>query len=190
MTGFDFEWPQFLWMVFIFVGVPTIIAAAIIRAAYTFERPRALEAGVSTENTGLGLWATGLVAFPLGFLSCAGWLSWSAGSMGRVLSPNLPAPDKFPSWQIYACGATVVLACFAVAHFSRWVNAGGLAAAAGMTAGFTTAFGVQASTDSTGQSGVGMILSEIGWGVGLGALMLIRGALVTKYRRGRAVESM
>lgn len=189
MTGFEFSWPQFLWVVFMFVGIPTMIAVGVIRAAYTFERPRALEAGVSIEHTGLGLWATGLVAFPLGFVSCAGWLSWSADSMGRFVSPGLPAPTKFPSWQIYACGATVVLACFAVAHFSRWVNAGGLAAAAGTTAGFTTAFGVVASTDSTGQSGVGMILSEIGWGLGLGALMLVRGAVVTGHRRRRAIGS-
>lgn len=190
MTGYDFEWPQFLWVVFIFVGVPTMIAAAIIWFAYRFERPRALEAGVSTEDTGLGLWATGLIAFPLGFVSCAGWLSWSADSMGTVLSPNLPAPTKFPSWQIYACGATVILACFAVAHFTRWMNAGGLAAATGIAAGFTTAFGVQASTDPTGQSGIGMGLSEMGWGFGLGALMLIRGAFVTRHRRGRAAESV
>jgi hypothetical protein len=58
---------------------------------------------------------------------------------------------------------------------SRWAKTGGYAAALGTTAGFSTAFCVEASTDVTGQSGVGVLLCVIGWGFSLSVLMLIRG---------------
>jgi hypothetical protein len=109
-----------------------------------------------------------------------GWLSWSADYHGEFRGPGLPAPTQFPTWQVIACGATVVLVCLASAHLSRWATAGGLAAAAGTAAGFTTAFSVNASTDVTGQAGVGVVLSEIGWSVSLGLLMLVRGAWLTR----------
>ncbi len=54
-------------------------------------------------------------------------------------------------------------------------EAGDLTAAAGTAAGFTTAFSIDASTDVTGQAGVGVALSTIGWGLTLTALMLLRG---------------
>ncbi|WP_413768044.1 hypothetical protein [Rhodococcus pyridinivorans] len=81
---------------------------------------------------------------------------------------------------------TVVLACLLSARRSRWVVSGGLAAAIGTAAGFTTAFSVVASTDDTGQAGVGVMLSEIGWGIGLCLLMLVRAAWIRGVRR-RAV---
>ncbi|MBV6762611.1 hypothetical protein [Rhodococcus opacus] len=192
-VDFDFSWSQFLWMVFIFVGVPTMIGAGIIWSVARSERDGLQRspdrAGVGRTQTGvgrLGLWATGLVAFPLGFLSCAGWLSWSADYQGEFRGPGLPAPTQFPTWQVIACGVTVVLACLAAAHLSRWAAAGGLAAAAGTAAGFTTAFSVNASTDVTGQAGVGVVLAEVGWGVGLGLLMLVRGAWLTRRSSTRA----
>lgn len=175
-VGSTFSWSQFLWLVFIFVGVPTLIGVVVIRLVLQSER----SARTGTGN--FGLWATGGVALLLGFLACAGWLSWSADQRGEVRGPGLPAPNAFPTWQVFACGATVVLVCFAAAHLSRWAMAGGLAAAAGTTAGFTTAFTVSASTDITGQSGVGIILSEIGWGVSLGVLMLVRGVWLNGRR--------
>ncbi|BBE44256.1 MULTISPECIES: hypothetical protein [Rhodococcus] len=104
-----------------------------------------------------------------------GWLSWSADYKGGFRGPGLPAPTQFPPWQVFACGLTVILACFVSAHRSRWMKAGGLTAAAGTAAGFTTAFSIDASTDVTGQAGVGVALSTIGWGLTLTALMLLRG---------------
>ncbi|MGF7120346.1 MULTISPECIES: hypothetical protein [unclassified Rhodococcus (in: high G+C Gram-positive bacteria)] len=185
-VDFDLSWSQFLWMEFIFVGVPTIFGAGIIRSAWRSERAglayssgRGDLVGMQTGGGRLGLWATGLMAFVLGFLSCAGWLTWSADYRGEFRGPGLPAPNQFPTWQVVACGVTVVLLCLASAQLSRWAVAGGLAAAAGTAAGFTTAFSAVASTDVTGQSGVGVVLSELGWGIALGVLMLVRGAWLT-----------
>ena len=125
-----------------------------------------------------------LAAVPGGFLSCAGWLSWSADYLGDVRGPALPAPTKFPTWQVVACGVTVVLACLVAAHLSRWAVSGGLAAAAGTAAGFTTAFAVAASVGVTSQEGIGVAFSELGWGISLVALMAVRGAWLTS-RHGR-----
>lgn len=176
----EFSWPQFLWIAFIFVGVPTTIGASIIWTIWRSERT-GLEhsttalGGGHTGSGSLGLWSTGLLAFALGFLSCVGWLSWSADYKGGFRGPGLPAPTQFPTWQVVACGLTVILACFGSAHCSRWMKAGGMTAAAGTAAGFTTAFSIDASTDVTGQAGVGVALSTIGWGLTLTALMLLRG---------------
>ncbi|WP_237669108.1 hypothetical protein [Rhodococcus sp. BS-15] len=54
---------------------------------------------------------------------------------------------------------------------------GGHVAALGTTAGFSTAFCVEASTDITGQSGVGVILCMMGFGTGLTLLMLVRNSV-------------
>ncbi|AYA26519.1 hypothetical membrane protein [Rhodococcus rhodochrous] len=193
-AGFDFSWAQFLWIVLIFVGVPTLIGVSMVWVAWQRERAGVRSPSSDHEQTGdrpvglglRGLWATGATAFALGFLSCAGWLSWSAEHDGEFRGPGLPAPNEFPTWQVIACGVTVVLACFLCARRSRWVVSGGLAAAIGTAAGFTTAFSVVASTDDTGQAGVGVMLSEIGWGIGLCLLMLVRAARIRGARR-RAV---
>jgi hypothetical protein len=102
-VDFDFSWSQFLWMVFIFVGVPTMIGAGIIWSVARSERDGLQRsqgrAGVGRTQTGvgrLGLWATGLVAFPLGFLSCAGWLSWSADYQGEFAGPDCPHRHSSP----------------------------------------------------------------------------------------------
>lgn len=171
----DFSWAQYLSMVLFFVGVPTAIGAGVIWVS-----ARSEWAGLQRPAGNLALWATGLIAFGLGFVACAGWLSWSADYQGRFRGPGLPAPNQFPTWQVIACGVTVVLGCLASAHLSRLVFSGGLAAAAGTAAGFTAAFCVVASTDPTGQAAVGVVLSEVGWGLGLTVLMLVRGALVTR----------
>ncbi len=174
-----FSWPQFLWIVFIFVGVPTAVGASFIWTIWRSERLD-LEHSTTAPGSGLtgsgslGLWRTGLLAFALGVLSCVGWLSWSADYKGGFRGPGLPAPTQFPTWQVLACGLTVILACFVSAHCARWIKSGGLTAAAGTAAGFTTAFSIGASTDVTGQAGVGVALSAIGWGLTLTALMLLR----------------
>ncbi|KJF23578.1 hypothetical protein C7T36_07145 [Rhodococcus sp. AD45-ID] len=184
----EFALPQFLWMVLIFVGVPTMISAGIISSIWRSERTRPEQSSnrsAATQPAGggpLGLWTTGLVAFLLGLLSCVGWLSWSVDYRGEFRRPGLPAPTQFPTWQVVACGITVILACFVAAHFSRWTTAGGFAAAVGTTAGFTTAFSVAASTDATGQAGVGVVLSALGWGACLSVLMLLRGIWVNRQR--------
>lgn len=164
------SWSQFLSVTLILVGVPTLIGAGAIRSVLRTER-----AG-GTARGGLGPWATGVAAFALGFLACVGWLSWSADYYGEFRGPGLPAPNAFPTWQVIACGATVVLVCLAAARLSRWSKAGGLAAAVGTAAGFATAVGMDASTDPTGQAGVGVLLAELGWVIGLGLLMLVRGS--------------
>ena len=61
----DFSWSQFLWIVFIFVGVPTIFCALLL---WGMSSQR--EQGTGTGC--LGLWATGTLAFVFGFASCAG----------------------------------------------------------------------------------------------------------------------
>ena len=172
----DFSWSQFLWIVFVFVGVPSTFWALLLWARFSRSR----------ENPGagpLGLWATGSVAWAAGFASCAGWLSWSADQRGEFRGPGLPAPNAFPSWQVVACGATVVSLCLLVAHLSRWAKVGGHVAALGTTAGFAAAFCVSASTDITGQSGVGVILCMMGWGIGLTLLMLVRNTIIGRKRR-------
>ncbi|MCA1007975.1 hypothetical protein LCL87_19860 [Rhodococcus hoagii] len=184
-VDFDFSWSRFLTTVVIFVGVPTAIGAGVIWSSWRAERTSLTTSISRPTSTGrLGLWATGLIAFVLGFLSCAGWLSWSADSNGDVRGPALPAPTEFPTWQVVACGVTVVLACLVAAHLSRWAVSGGLAAAAGTAAGFTTAFTVAASVGVTSQEGIGVAFSELGWGIGLVVLMAVRGAWLTG-RRGR-----
>lgn len=121
------------------------------------------------------MWATGAVALLFGFLACAGWLSWTAMDHdGSVRGPGLPAPTSFPFWQVFACGATTVLACFLAAHGSRKTFAGGLAAAAGTAVGFTPAFCVDTARTVTSQEGIGLFLSIVGWGVSLSILMAIR----------------
>ncbi|WP_305094681.1 hypothetical protein [Prescottella sp. R16] len=168
-----FSWPQYLWLVTIFVGVPMLFAANMIRSVLRVERAD------SRPRAGrLGLWATAATAFALGFVACAGWLSWSAYGQG----PGLPAPNAFPTWQVVACGATVVAGCFVAAQLSRWTRSGGLAAAAGTTAGFAAAFCVAATFDTTGLSGVGIMFSMVGWGLGLSVLMSLRGALIDRRR--------
>lgn len=166
----DFSWSQFLWIVFVFVGVPSTAWALVLWAQFT-------KSGERAGAGPLGLWATGSLALASGFASCAGWLSWSADQRGEFRGPGLPAPNAFPSWQVAACGATVVLLCLLAAHLSRWQRTGGRVAALGMTAGFSTAFCVEASTDVTGQSGVGVILCMLGWGIGLTLLVLVRNAV-------------
>lgn len=111
----DFSWSQFLWIVFIFVGVPTIFCALLL-----WGKSSKREQGTGTGR--LGLWATGTLAFVFGFASCAGWLSWSANQSGEFRGPGLPAPNQFPTWQVVACGATVVLLCFLAAHLLSLIH--------------------------------------------------------------------
>lgn len=161
----DFSWPQFLWIVFIFVGVPSAFCALLL-----WRKSSKSEKGMGAGR--LGLWATGATAFVFGFVSCAGWLSWSADQRGQFRGPGLPAPREFPTWQVVACGATVVLLCLWAARLSRWTETGRYTAALGTTAGFSTAFCIEASTDATGQSGVGVVLCMVGWGLALSVMMM------------------
>lgn len=173
------SWAQFLSIMLTIVGVPTVIGAAIAWRTLLSERARDV-AGGGTGRGRLGPAPTGLIGFALGFAACAGWLSWSADQGGSARGMGLPAPHEFPTWQIVACGVTVVLACLAAARLSRWVRAGGVAAAVGTAAGFATAFSVAASVGPTSQEGIGVAFAMLGWGLGLSALMAIRAAWLTE----------
>ncbi|MET4050278.1 hypothetical protein ABIB34_003743 [Rhodococcus sp. UYP5] len=83
-----FSWSQFLWITFIFVGVPSMFGALLLWS-------RSSKRNESMGTGCLGLWATGLLAFVFGFASCAGWLSWSAEQRGEFRGPGLPAPIQF-----------------------------------------------------------------------------------------------
>lgn len=175
--GFDFSLAQLITNLGIFVVVPLVIAAGVIATVQGSER--------DAPRGRIGMWATGAVAFLLGFLACAGWLSWTAADhYGNVRGPGLPAPTSFPTWQVFACGATTILACFLAARLSRKLFAGGLAAAAGTAGGFTAAFCVSAARTVTSQEGIGLFLSIVGWGLGLTILMAIRYFFLASQRTG------
>lgn len=183
----DFSGRRFLSLVLFLVVLPTALGAVVIRAVRHWEGRRAdySAAGRAHEGRGLGLWATGMVAGLLGAVSCAAWLSWSADYEGRVLGPGLPAPNTFPAWQILACCITVMTACVLVASRSRWRVSGGVAAAAGTAAGFATVFSIDANGDPTGQAGIGVLLAELGWGLGPGAVLLARGLWMARAPASR-----
>lgn len=179
--GFDFSLEQLISNLAIFVVVPLAIAAGVVAVIHRSEQ--------SAPRSGLGMWATGAVALILGTLACAGWLSWTAADHdGNIRGPGLPAPTSFPTWQVVACGVTMVLACFLAAHWSRTLFAGGLAAAAGTAGGFTAAFCIDAARTVTSQEGIGLFLSIVGWGLSLSILMSIR-YFVLATRRGSGAPS-
>lgn len=164
----------------IFVVVPLLIAAGVVA---TIQLPEPV-----APRGRLGMWGTGAVALFFGFLACVGWLSWTAADHdGSFRGPGLPAPSSFPSWQVLACGVTMVLACFLAAHWSRKNFAGGLAAAAGVAGGFTAAFCVDAARTVTSQEGIGLFLSIVGWGFGLAILMTVRHIILAGRQRRDAL---
>lgn len=174
--GFDFSAAQLLTNLVISVVVPLAVAAGLVAT---------IQASEPTAPRGrLGMWSTGAVALLFGCLACAGWLSWTAADhSGEFRGPGLPAPTSFPSWQIVACGATMNLACLLAAHWSRKTIAGGVAAAAGTAGGFTAAFCVAVAREVTSQGAVGLVLSILGWGLGLTVLMVLRAVILTELRR-------
>lgn len=174
--GFDFSASQLVTNIGIFVVVPLVIAAGIVGIVNRAES--------DAPRGRLGMWGTGASGFVFGFLACAGWLSWTAGDHdGAVRGPGLPAPTSFPSWQIVACGVTMIVGCFLAARWSRKTFAGGLAAAAGTAGGFTAAFCVDAARAVTSQEGVGLGLSIVGWGLGLTVLMALRYLIIAGRRQ-------
>lgn len=175
--GFDFSSAQLLSNLAIFVVIPLGIAAGVVAVVQRSEN--------NAPRGRLGMWATGAIAFLFGFLTCAGWLSWTAADHdGAFRGPGLPAPGSYPSWQVFACGVMTVLACFLAAHWSKKVFAGGLAAAAGVSGGFTAAFSVDTARTVTSQGGIGLFLSIVGWGFSLTLLMAVRYlVLATRHRR-------
>lgn len=181
--GYGFSISQFAWNMLVFVAAPTFVAAVIIGVIARSERGR------PTGRGALGRWGTGALAAVLGFLSCGLWLGWSAETFHGFQGWGLPAPKEFPTWQVLACGATVVASCFLAAFVSKWVVSGGFAASAGTAAGFTTAFTVDASRVYATQEGVGLFLSIVGWNLGLGLLMLIRAGWWSRRRRRRDPHS-
>lgn len=124
-------------------------------------------------HTGSGSLDCGAPAcWPLHWAFCLAW----AGSAGQpTTKADSAAPaclprHSSPPGRSSPVDWTVILACFGSAHCSRWMKAGGMTAAAGTAAGFTTAFSIDASADVTGQAGVGVALSTIGWGLTLTAI--------------------
>src|SRR3546814_4554680 len=89
----EFAWPQFLWIAFIFVGVPTTIGASIIWTIWRSERT-----GVEHSTTALDPGRTGSghsdcgapVCWPLRWAFCLVW----AGSAGQ---PTTKADSAAPA---------------------------------------------------------------------------------------------
>lgn len=143
--------------------VPAVIGALITAAVAAGERRRPRgDVGGWPQPRGRGQWSTGGLGVVAGFAAAAGWLNWSASAHGAFRSPGLPAPTDFPDWQIAACAVTTLGLCLILAGQAALPRAGALAAATGVTTGFVAAIAVDATYDSTGQSGVGLIMTGIG----------------------------
>ena len=180
-TWATYPWGRLAWSALIFVLVPSAVWSGVIWVLSRAERrdPHA------PASTGLAAPVVALVALVLGFLCCAGWLLWSGDSDGSWVGPSLPPPTKFPSWQIAGCGLTTVAACWLCARLARRPLAGGLAAALGTASGFALAFTSATVDDSTGLSGVGIMMCEFGIGLGLTALMTLRWVVLAVVRTRR-----
>lgn len=136
------------------IGIPVVLWSGLIRFVARLEcPPRFAERRPE--------WQVALVALPLGFLACAGWLSWTAADKsGRAREPAIPAPNEFPKWQIIACGITLIAVACGVSHIARRLFAGSLASALGTSAGFALAMNVDvASMKVSSQEGVGVAIS-------------------------------
>ncbi|AJK69589.1 hypothetical protein [Corynebacterium marinum] len=176
MDSYQFSFASFLSLVIPLVVIPAAIGVGIIwlttRSATSDPRPapHGVRPWVGWLTGGrLGLWTTGLAGVVWGFLACAGWLSWTASDKGGGFTgPGLPAPTSFPTWQVVACGITVVAGAVLVSVCSRRLVPGALAAALGVATGFSTAFAVGVATEVTSQEGIGVGLSMMGLTIGLG----------------------
>lgn len=171
------SFPYFFNMLTPLVIAPTLIGAVLVWFIQRSvdrdlldspTRPRNAPAPRRGFAGRLGLWATGLAAAILGFVACAGWLSWSFAADGSIISPALPAPNQFPTWQIVACGATVIAVTVLMSVASRRLISGACASALGTAAGFTTAFALDAAAMEPSQQAVGVMMSMVGLSVGLG----------------------
>lgn len=159
---------SFLLTSVLLIGIPVALWSILVKLVASLESSPKF-AGRRTE------WQVALIALPLGFLSCAAWLSWTAaGKDGRAVGPGLPAPNTFPSWQIAACGITLVVVACGVSLLARLLFAGSLASALGTSAGFALAMNVDvASMKESSQAGVGVAISILFLTAGLMAATAI-----------------
>ena len=145
---------SFLFTSVLLIGIPVALWSILVKLVASLE-------GSPKFGGRRPEWQVALIALPLGFLSCAGWLSWTAaGKNGRAVGPGLPAPHTFPSWQIAACGLTLVAVACGVSLLGRRLFAASLASALGTSAGFALAMNVDvASMKVSSQAGVGVLIS-------------------------------
>lgn len=114
---------------------------------------------------GLSLRATGLLAGLAGFLAPALWLTWS-GYNETPLDFSLPAPNRFPEWQIIALALTYFVPIFVLGLKMRRPFVGAFALAVGGAIGSTTAMIVDvAFMDTTSQEGIGVFITLFGVGL-------------------------
>mgnify|MGYP006954549396 FL=1 len=157
-----------------FGGIPLVIGLLTIH----------LMARKIQDDTGkgLGLWATGLSAGLVGILAPAIWLTWS-GYHETPLDFYLPAPTRFPEWQIAALAVTYFIPIIVLAVKMRRPFVGAFALAMGGGIGSSTAMIVDvAFIDTTSQEGIGVVLAL----VGVGLLTLMVGEMIGIPRGVRA----
>lgn len=126
----------------------------------------------------LSRYQIGVLAFALGFIACAGWLSWTAQNKGGdARGPSYPPPNSFPAWQIAALGVTLTAFAVLTSMYATRVKSGGLISPLFSAAGFSTAMSVGASYGATSQDGVGVLFSMVGLTLGLGTITLLCASL-------------
>lgn len=158
------SWERLIWLVGAFVIVPALIEGLVV-AQINDRRKETSEDPSATKNTKLRgrmrPMALAPLSVTLGFLSCAGWLSWSAAGATSV-GGRFPAPTSFPKWQIALCVATLVASAVLCLWLSDRSLPSDCSVAIGVAAGFTSAVCIQASRDITGQSTIGVLMINIG----------------------------
>lgn len=146
----NFDPLYFLRMLFILVTIPTALAYLLIYKLIPGEEK-------SPKNLASGL----LLAFFVGFMSAAAWLSWSPGSSIANFFLHGP-PNMFPQWQVICFGTSLVLGSALITYFMHRTAKGALGVALFTGSGFSAAFAVGASFGVHTQEGVGVAFSLIG----------------------------
>lgn len=184
----DFSPSHFASLEIPLVVVPTAVASLVI---WRMGRPPGFEVSKWTAGSvSRGFWPrwgrpgklpryqVGVLAFVLGFIACAGWLSWTAEDKGGgARGPSYPPPNNFPSWQIAALGVTLIAFVVLASMYARRVKSGALISPLFIAAGFSTAMSVGSATGVKSQEGVGVGFSMFGLTVGLGIITLLCASL-------------
>lgn len=152
----DFSIASFLWTWLLFAAIPTAVWSRVIAGL-----KRGFAKNTSAES-GLGLWATGLLGAITSLTGIAVWLSWTAADhSGHFRGPGWPVPTSFPAWQIVCCGVTLLLLFVFTAGRSRHRLLGAQAAACGSAHGLITAMALASAQAINPQAGIGVAIMTI-----------------------------